>query len=97
MRSSISATSMAASLPRPFCMKKLRKANARVSERSEPAKRRASEANLSEAPEGTAAERRRRAPRNEKLDLGNFHGGIIASAFLYDEIAKGVGLQDHQP
>ena len=34
---------------------------------------------------------------NEKLDLGNFHGGIIASAFLYDEIAKGVGLQDHQP
>jgi acetylornithine deacetylase/succinyl-diaminopimelate desuccinylase-like protein len=26
---------------------------------------------------------------NEKLDLGNFHGGIIASAFLYDEIGKG--------
>jgi acetylornithine deacetylase/succinyl-diaminopimelate desuccinylase-like protein len=25
---------------------------------------------------------------NEKLDLGNFHGGVIASAFLYDEIAK---------
>ena len=25
---------------------------------------------------------------NEKLDLGNFHGGIIASAVLYDEIAK---------
>lgn len=25
---------------------------------------------------------------NEKLDLANFHGGIIASAFLYDEIAK---------
>jgi len=25
---------------------------------------------------------------NEKLDLGNFHGGIIASAFLYDEIAR---------
>src|SRR6478609_1885917 len=24
---------------------------------------------------------------NEKLDLGNFHGGIIASAYLYDEIA----------
>ena len=24
---------------------------------------------------------------NEKLDLGNFHGGIIASAFLYDEVA----------
>ena len=22
------------------------------------------------------------------LDLGNFHGGIIASAFLYDEIAR---------
>jgi acetylornithine deacetylase/succinyl-diaminopimelate desuccinylase-like protein len=26
---------------------------------------------------------------NEKLDLGNFHGGIIASAYLYDEVAKG--------
>jgi acetylornithine deacetylase/succinyl-diaminopimelate desuccinylase-like protein len=25
---------------------------------------------------------------NEKLDLGNFYGGIIASAYLYDEIAK---------
>jgi acetylornithine deacetylase/succinyl-diaminopimelate desuccinylase-like protein len=25
---------------------------------------------------------------NEKLDLGNFHGGIVASAFLYDEIAR---------
>ena len=25
---------------------------------------------------------------NEKIDLGNFHGGIIASAFLYDEVAK---------
>ena len=24
---------------------------------------------------------------NEKLDLGNFHGGIIASAYLYDELA----------
>jgi acetylornithine deacetylase/succinyl-diaminopimelate desuccinylase-like protein len=24
---------------------------------------------------------------NEKLDLGNFHGGIIASAYLYDEVA----------
>jgi acetylornithine deacetylase/succinyl-diaminopimelate desuccinylase-like protein len=24
---------------------------------------------------------------NEKLDLGNFHNGIIASAYLYDEIA----------
>jgi acetylornithine deacetylase/succinyl-diaminopimelate desuccinylase-like protein len=24
---------------------------------------------------------------NEKLDLGNFHGGIIASAYLYQEIA----------
>jgi acetylornithine deacetylase/succinyl-diaminopimelate desuccinylase-like protein len=24
---------------------------------------------------------------NEKLDLGNFHGGIIASAYLYDEIS----------
>jgi acetylornithine deacetylase/succinyl-diaminopimelate desuccinylase-like protein len=28
---------------------------------------------------------------NEKLDLGNFHNGIIASAILYDEIA-GVGV-----
>jgi acetylornithine deacetylase/succinyl-diaminopimelate desuccinylase-like protein len=26
---------------------------------------------------------------NEKLDLGNFHGGVIASAYLYDEVAKG--------
>jgi acetylornithine deacetylase/succinyl-diaminopimelate desuccinylase-like protein len=26
---------------------------------------------------------------NEKLDLGNFHGGIIASAYLYDEVGKG--------
>ena len=25
---------------------------------------------------------------DEKLDLGNFHNGIIASAFLYEEIAK---------
>ena len=25
---------------------------------------------------------------NEKLDLGNFHNGIIASAVLYDEIGK---------
>jgi acetylornithine deacetylase/succinyl-diaminopimelate desuccinylase-like protein len=25
---------------------------------------------------------------NEKLDLGNFHGGIVSSAVLYDEIAK---------
>jgi acetylornithine deacetylase/succinyl-diaminopimelate desuccinylase-like protein len=25
---------------------------------------------------------------NEKLDLGNFHAGVIASAILYDEIAK---------
>jgi acetylornithine deacetylase/succinyl-diaminopimelate desuccinylase-like protein len=25
---------------------------------------------------------------NEKLDLGNFHGGIISSAIFYDEIAK---------
>jgi acetylornithine deacetylase/succinyl-diaminopimelate desuccinylase-like protein len=25
---------------------------------------------------------------NEKLDVANFHGGIIASAFLYEEIAK---------
>jgi acetylornithine deacetylase/succinyl-diaminopimelate desuccinylase-like protein len=26
---------------------------------------------------------------NEKLDLSNFHNGIIASAFLYDEIGRG--------
>jgi len=26
---------------------------------------------------------------NEKLDVANFHGGIIASAFLYEEIANG--------
>ena len=25
---------------------------------------------------------------NEKLDVGNFHGGIIASAYLYDEISR---------
>ena len=25
---------------------------------------------------------------NEKLDLGNFHNGIVASAILYDEIGK---------
>ena len=25
---------------------------------------------------------------NEKLDLGNFHGGIIASAHLYEEISQ---------
>ena len=25
---------------------------------------------------------------NEKLDLSNFHGGVIASAYLYEEIAK---------
>jgi acetylornithine deacetylase/succinyl-diaminopimelate desuccinylase-like protein len=25
---------------------------------------------------------------NEKLDLANFHGGVIASAFLYDEVAR---------
>ena len=25
---------------------------------------------------------------NEKLDLGNFHGGIIASSYLYQEIAQ---------
>ncbi len=25
---------------------------------------------------------------NEKLDLANFHGGVIASAFLYDEVAQ---------
>jgi len=28
---------------------------------------------------------------NEKLDVENFHGGIIASAILYEEIARGVG------
>ena len=25
---------------------------------------------------------------NEKLDLGNFHGGVIASAYLYQEISQ---------
>jgi acetylornithine deacetylase/succinyl-diaminopimelate desuccinylase-like protein len=25
---------------------------------------------------------------NEKLDLGNFHGGVIASAYLYEEIGR---------
>ncbi len=25
---------------------------------------------------------------NEKLDLGNFHGGVVASAYLYDEVSK---------
>jgi acetylornithine deacetylase/succinyl-diaminopimelate desuccinylase-like protein len=25
---------------------------------------------------------------NEKLDVSNFHNGIIASAYLYDEIAR---------
>jgi len=25
---------------------------------------------------------------NEKLDLGNFHHGIIAAAYLYNEIAQ---------
>jgi acetylornithine deacetylase/succinyl-diaminopimelate desuccinylase-like protein len=28
---------------------------------------------------------------NEKLDLGNFHGGIIASAYLYDEVGNSRG------
>jgi acetylornithine deacetylase/succinyl-diaminopimelate desuccinylase-like protein len=30
---------------------------------------------------------------NEKLDLDNFYGGIIASAYLYDEIAKTQAVQ----
>ena len=25
---------------------------------------------------------------NERLDLGNFHSGVVASAILYDEIGK---------
>ena len=29
---------------------------------------------------------------NEKLDLGNFHGGIISSAYLYQEIAQLQGM-----
>jgi hypothetical protein len=66
-------------------MTKLRRADqrarARVSGTERAAKRRASGANLSEAPTAPSA-------KNEKLDLGNFHGGIIASAFLYDEVAK---------
>jgi acetylornithine deacetylase/succinyl-diaminopimelate desuccinylase-like protein len=28
---------------------------------------------------------------NEKLDLGNFHEGVIAAAYLYDEVAKARG------
>ena len=28
---------------------------------------------------------------NEKLDIANFHGGIISSAILYEEIARGHG------
>jgi len=32
---------------------------------------------------------------NEKLDLGNFYGGILASAYLYEEIARqGSGIGD---
>jgi acetylornithine deacetylase/succinyl-diaminopimelate desuccinylase-like protein len=30
---------------------------------------------------------------NEKLDLGNFHGGVIASAYLYEEVGKTRGEQ----
>lgn len=29
-----------------------------------------------------------RTTPNEKLDVANFHGGIIASAILYQEIAS---------
>jgi acetylornithine deacetylase/succinyl-diaminopimelate desuccinylase-like protein len=29
---------------------------------------------------------------NEKLDLGNFHGGIVSAAILYDEIRKTTGV-----
>jgi succinyl-diaminopimelate desuccinylase len=25
---------------------------------------------------------------NEKLDIANFHNGILASAFLYEEVAR---------
>jgi len=32
---------------------------------------------------------------NEKLDLGNFHGGIISAAYLYQEIAKLNGAAPH--
>ena len=32
---------------------------------------------------------------NEKLDLGNFHNGIIASAYLYEEIAALDGRLDN--
>ena len=28
---------------------------------------------------------------NEKLDLGNFHNGILASTFLYEEIGRAIG------
>jgi acetylornithine deacetylase/succinyl-diaminopimelate desuccinylase-like protein len=34
---------------------------------------------------------------NEKLDLGNFHGGIIASAILYDEVAQLQGAGNPVP
>ena len=30
---------------------------------------------------------------NEKLDVGNFHDGIIASAFLYEEIVETVDVR----
>jgi acetylornithine deacetylase/succinyl-diaminopimelate desuccinylase-like protein len=34
---------------------------------------------------------------NEKLDLGNFHGGIISAAILYDEIGKiGASVEPRQ-
>jgi acetylornithine deacetylase/succinyl-diaminopimelate desuccinylase-like protein len=36
---------------------------------------------------GRPARRNAHAP-NEKLDVANFHGGIIASAYLYDQIAQ---------
>jgi acetylornithine deacetylase/succinyl-diaminopimelate desuccinylase-like protein len=32
---------------------------------------------------------------NEKLDLGNFHGGIISSAYLYQEIAQLRSAESH--
>ena len=77
---------MVGSLHRHFFMtRSLRadhQARAAVSGTERAAKRRASGANLSEGPKALSA-------KNEKLDLGNFHGGIIASAFLYDEIGKG--------
>ena len=41
----------------------------------------------------SACPTRTRTRPNEKLDLGNFHNGIIASAYLYEEIANALSWQ----